>query len=91
MNITLCLLIILPFVACNALPANRNLDTLIEAETEKNVYGHYVSVWRKDADGLWKVIVDIGIAHAEPEAVSKEVASTKPLSAVLLPLLFFVQ
>lgn len=29
-------------------------------------YGHYVSVWQKQAGGAWRVAVDIGIAHAQP-------------------------
>jgi ketosteroid isomerase-like protein len=29
-------------------------------------YGHYVSVWQKQADGALRVAVDIGIAHAQP-------------------------
>jgi ketosteroid isomerase-like protein len=29
-------------------------------------YGNYVSVWQKQADGAWRVAVDIGIAHAQP-------------------------
>ena len=29
-------------------------------------YGHFVSVWQKQADGTWRVAVDIGIGHAKP-------------------------
>lgn len=29
-------------------------------------HGHYVSVWKKQADGAWRVAVDIGTSHAQP-------------------------
>jgi ketosteroid isomerase-like protein len=28
-------------------------------------YGHYFTVWRKQADGHWKALVDKGVVHAE--------------------------
>lgn len=28
-------------------------------------FGHYLSVWRKDADGHWKLLVDHGVDHAD--------------------------
>jgi hypothetical protein len=29
-------------------------------------YGQFVSVWRRDAGGTWKVAVDLGIGHDAP-------------------------
>jgi hypothetical protein len=31
------------------------------------VNGHFLSVWRKQPDGRWKVVADIGVPHAAPE------------------------
>lgn len=30
---------------------------------ERDLYGHYLTVWRPDPSGVWKVIADIGITH----------------------------
>ncbi len=44
-------------------------------------YGHFVTVWKKQVDGSWKFVVDLGIshpqsggpqAHWEPEGTKKE-------------------
>lgn len=32
---------------------------------EQKAYGHFFSVWKRDADGNWKNVVDHGYAHAE--------------------------
>jgi ketosteroid isomerase-like protein len=29
-------------------------------------YGQYVSIWRRQGEGPWKVIADLGIGHAQP-------------------------
>src|SRR5207253_11514121 len=29
-------------------------------------YGQFVSVWKRDAGGAWRVLVDLGISHAQP-------------------------
>lgn len=29
-------------------------------------FGHYVSIWQKQPNGLWRVVLDIGIRHPQP-------------------------
>ncbi|HEX2521803.1 MAG TPA: nuclear transport factor 2 family protein, partial [Terriglobia bacterium] len=36
-------------------------------------YGHFVSVWKLQTDGAWKVVVDLGISHAAPAGTSRTV------------------
>jgi ketosteroid isomerase-like protein len=35
-------------------------------------WGNFASVWRKQNDGTWKVVIDIGIQHAEPPPGSEQ-------------------
>lgn len=36
-----------------------------------NGYGHFVSIWKKQRDGAWKVEVDLGVSHDKfPKAVA---------------------
>jgi len=37
---------------------------------EPTRFGHYVSVWKKQPDGTWKVFLDIGVQHDRPASVS---------------------
>lgn len=30
-------------------------------------YGHFITVWKKQADGSWKFAVDLGVAHSQPK------------------------
>ncbi len=45
------------------------------------VHGHFLSVWRKQAGGGWKVEADIGVPHAAPEQVIEPFAVTSALQA----------
>lgn len=46
-----------------------------EAGADKpNAYGHFFSIWRKGADGKWKLLLDHGVSHPEtpfPEKVTR--------------------
>ena len=56
-------------------------------DAEPVSFGHYVSVWQREPDGAWKVILDIGIRHDRPAAPAgspDRVAS--PAGAPLPPL-----
>ncbi len=35
-------------------------------DAEPSGFGHYVSLWKKQADGAWRVFLDIGIQHDDP-------------------------
>lgn len=34
-------------------------------EDKPTAFGHFFTIWRKGADGKWKVLVDHGVSHAE--------------------------
>lgn len=36
-------------------------------------YGHYVSIWKRQADGSWKVLIDVGISH---QAIAYQLTDT---------------
>jgi ketosteroid isomerase-like protein len=41
------------------------------------VHGHFVSVWRKQPDGAWKVAIDAGAAHAPPTGTARLVLAPR--------------
>ena len=54
-----------------------------------SAFGQFVSVWKKQADGEWKVAIDIGISHAQPTSwetpLPRIVAEKKPDSQLEKP------
>ena len=47
-------------------------------EKEFTGYGHFVSIWRKEPDGAWKVYLDCGIEHAKPTGKSETLRTMVP-------------
>lgn len=55
----------------------------VQKTDEKPVaYGEFHSVWKKQADGSWKNILDIGIRHGAPVEKQKLATSQMPLTLV---------
>ena len=36
-------------------------------QNRPTVYGHFISVWKKQASGAWRVAVDLGVSHQKPD------------------------
>ncbi|MBD3347819.1 MAG: hypothetical protein GF400_01330, partial [Candidatus Eisenbacteria bacterium] len=43
--------------------------------TEPVGFGHYVSVWLREPDGVWRVAIDAGVPHAPPEGPVPELVA----------------
>ncbi|HEY1024311.1 MAG TPA: hypothetical protein VGE26_04045 [Sphingobacteriaceae bacterium] len=41
------------------------------AQSAKEGYGQYCSVWKRNAKGVWKLAIDIGITHSKPGSEPK--------------------
>ena len=55
-------------------------------DAEPSGFGHYVSIWKRQPDGAWRVLLDIGVQHGRPasSAGTTTVASpTMPLASGL--------
>ncbi|WP_026896945.1 hypothetical protein [Daejeonella oryzae] len=40
-------------------------------EDEKTTYGQYLSVWKMNSKGVWKLAIDLGIPHDKPKTEEK--------------------
>jgi ketosteroid isomerase-like protein len=37
-------------------------------DAEPTGFGHYISIWKKQPEGTWRVLLDIGVQHGRPTA-----------------------
>jgi hypothetical protein len=44
-------------------------------------FGHFVTIWQKKANGMWKVALDVGLDHPQPQEVETEIRTYVPNSA----------
>lgn len=42
-------------------------STFKASDTSKTHYGDYLSVWKKNTKGVWKLAIDIGVVHPKPK------------------------
>ncbi len=52
---------------------------------EPTAFGRYVSVWAREPDGTWKVLIDSGIAHGRQAAPSGPGGVSSPAGLPVLP------
>src|SRR6266480_3816092 len=48
------------------------------SDKEPAAFGHFVSIWQKDAKGMWKVDVDVGVNHPQPAALPGDLTTQIP-------------
>jgi ketosteroid isomerase-like protein len=58
-----------------------------KAKSDPNpaAFGHYNTIWRKDQDGAWKVVVDGGVDHSPPAAPAGKVETFIPKLPIARP------
>jgi ketosteroid isomerase-like protein len=48
-------------------------------------FGHFLTIWRKDAKGVWRVALDVGLDHPQPKEAETETRTYVPNSPTLQP------
>jgi len=48
-------------------------------------FGHFVTIWRKDANAVWKVALDVGVDHPEPQEAETEIKTYVPNHPLVHP------
>ncbi|MBC7913555.1 MAG: hypothetical protein H7Y07_05460 [Pyrinomonadaceae bacterium] len=54
-----------------------------QTDTSKTFYGDYVSIWKKNSKGIWKLAVDLGIEHKKP-IVAPKMMFSNPKNEIFL-------
>lgn len=54
-------------------------------EEVPSAFGHYISLWRVQADGSWKVVVDCGIRHPRPASPTPDFEAGGPTTPASVP------
>jgi ketosteroid isomerase-like protein len=50
-----------------------------------DAFGHFVTIWRKDKNGVWKVALDVGLDHPQPREMETEIRTYVPNFLVSRP------
>jgi ketosteroid isomerase-like protein len=48
-----------------------------------DAFGHFVTIWQKNKDNVWKVALDVGLDHPQPQGVETEIRTYIPNSAIV--------
>ena len=51
------------------------------SEDKEVAHGHYITLWKKQSDGTWKVVIDTGINNPPPTAKAGDVQSPRATGA----------
>jgi ketosteroid isomerase-like protein len=52
-------------------------------EVEKpDAFGHFVTIWQKNKDGVWKVTLDVGLDHPRPQKTETEIRTYASSSVI---------
>lgn len=49
-----------------------------KTDPSPSAFGHFNTIWRKNSEGVWKVVVDVGVEHPRPTETSGEVETFLP-------------
>ena len=47
-----------------------------------DAFGDFVTIWRKNKDGAWKIALDVGLDHPQPQETEAQIRTSVPNSAM---------